>query len=1009
MRILEPSPEEPPAPRPEDRALTDTRHEEDPLDEVESLLASILAAIEQDDADLEELVAAHPEHEAELRARLDALGEFRLGANAPKPSVEGFEVERLLGHGGMGEVWLARDSESGEHVALKLLRAGGLSASAARRLQREAEALARLEHPSIVRVRRAGTAAGTAYLALELLEGEGLDEVLRRGPLEVGQVVRWIRDVADALACAHAAGVLHRDVKPANIRITPEGRAVLIDFGLTGGVEASSLSRTGRFLGSPHYASPEQLLGDRREVGPASDVYALGVTLYEALSGRVPFDAPTSPALFRRILTHEAQDLRKLRPDVTPELSAVVGRAMEKRPRDRYRDAAAFRDDLAAVLELRRVEARAPGPVRRLRRAVRRHPAVSSALAVLALTLLAVAFVQRSNVRRERAARAGQARDLVAFARERIERFEEESRGLPELLQRFENDRRERNAAPPDAAAEERLNRLQREVELARARTQQTSVEVLEALSRAEDLDPAVEGPRELRTRLYFERWRAANADFDETLAAFFAERVEALDGEDGPWTRRMRYQSPLDLDVSPGDTRVDAFVFRRLDHLRPGADPRLVAIPQRGLPEGVEPGATVLRVSVPGQGLEAEDLVLEVDGRAVEGLVYVQDRGSGELAAGAVLLAIDEEPPQSAGAAEDQLSDDANLLRVLDAKGERVVERAANDVRLFDPAPWLALHGGAVTVWRNGDRFHRSVGPGLEVRPTANPLWHGAESLVGVGDLRGALVRGTCVLLLLRAPGHLPVRHPLYDPRVVARPTSLELEPAGAMPPEFVRVTWGRGEELRIADREVRVDEYEAFLNAPASERELPVEDLLPELSVPWQVTPDGVAPPDGLRRDLPVFGITLDQAKAYARWRTLRARSEGRPWRFALPKLREWWSAASWLHDRWVYPWGAEFRPRFAKSCFSRADPRPEPGLRFPTDETFSGLYDMAGGVCEFADGWFWEENRQTAVCGGSWVHADPKTFALRSSWGAPEGARFGYVGMRLVLHIEPELTGH
>ena len=980
--------------------------EEEPLDETEELLASLLGEIEERGGDPEAFLARYPEQAEELRARLAQLGAFRLSGDGgtPSPLVPGFEVERLLGHGGMGDVWLARDRESGEEVALKLLRAGGLSASAARRLEREAEALSRLEHQNIVRVRRAGQAGGVAFLAMELVEGEGLDEGIRRGPLRIGSVVRWIRDVADALGAAHAAGVLHRDVKPANIRITPEGRAVLIDFGLTGAFEASSLSRTGRFLGSPHYASPEQLLGDRGEVGPASDVYALGVTLFEALCGRLPFDAPTTPALFRRILTHDPPDLRRLRPEVTADLAAVVGRAMEKRPRDRYRDAAEFRDDLDAVLELRRVRARAPGPLRRFRGAVRRHPAVASALAALALTLLAVGVLRRVERQRERAERVDAARELVSYARARIESLETESRGLPDLVQRFAAERRQLDAEAPDPERERRSNQMQRQIELAQARAEQTSVEVLDALSRAEDLDPAVDGVRELRTRLYYERWRAASAAFDETLAAFFAERVEALDGAEGPWTRRLRFQSPFDLELSPANTRVDAFVFRRLDHLRPGAPPRLVAIPQRGLPPGVEPGASVLRVTVPSQGLEAEDLVLALNGRPVEGLVFVRDRAGGELGEDTVLLGVDDEPVRDAGSAEDRMGGDSHRLRVVDGRGERVVERSAREVLLRDPAPWLREHGAELMLWRNGTRFPRAVAPGLSVRPTKSPLWHGGESFVGEGALRGALVEGTCVLLLLRAPGHLPLRIPLCESPSLRPPATVHLEPAGTMPPEFVRVAWSGG-FTRIADREVRVDEYAAFLNAPAEERDVPLEELLPELSIPWDVTGAEVRPPDGLPGDFPVFGVSKESAEAYARWRTLRARRQGRPWRFALPKLVEWQEAASWLPARWVYPWGAEFRPTLAKSCFSRVEPRPEPELRFPTDETFSGLFDMSGGVGEFVDDWFWEQNRQTAVCGGSWVHADPKTLSLRSSWGAPEGTRYAYVGFRLALRIDDE----
>ncbi|MCW8137387.1 MAG: serine/threonine protein kinase [Planctomycetota bacterium] len=194
-----------------------------------------------------------------------------------------YQTERELGRGGMGIVYAARDPE-GRAVAVKLLKPG--TASRERRFQREVEALVRLRHEGLVRLLDAGDHHGWPFLVTELVEGESLEERLARdGPLEPPLAAALLRDVARGLAHAHAQGVLHRDVKPSNVLIDRDGRGRLIDFGLTRDAAGpGSLTHSGQLLGTPGFWSPEQARGDRAAVGPATDVYGAGATLYAALS-----------------------------------------------------------------------------------------------------------------------------------------------------------------------------------------------------------------------------------------------------------------------------------------------------------------------------------------------------------------------------------------------------------------------------------------------------------------------------------------------------------------------------------------------------------------------------------------------------------------------------------------------------------------------------------------------------------------------------------------------------
>jgi len=248
-------------------------------------------------------------------------------------SVGRYDIRGVLGDGGMGTVYRAWDRDVGREVALKLLRADDDSGDMAKRLMREARAASRAQHPGIVVVHDAGEVRGQVYVAMELLAGETLRDRLRRGPLDVAEAIACTRQVADALDAAHAAGVIHRDLKPANVMLLPDGRLKLLDFGLARLIGETRLTRSGEILGTANYMSPEQVLG--LEAGVPSDVWALGVLVYEMLTARACFARDSLGAIAQAVLYGEPDPLDRVRPDTPTPLVDLVARCLAKDARQR--------------------------------------------------------------------------------------------------------------------------------------------------------------------------------------------------------------------------------------------------------------------------------------------------------------------------------------------------------------------------------------------------------------------------------------------------------------------------------------------------------------------------------------------------------------------------------------------------------------------------------------------------------------------------------------------------
>ena len=259
--------------------------------------------------------------------------------------VDRYVIDRELGAGGMATVYLAHDVRHDRPVALKVLRPELSAILGAERFLAEIKTTANLQHPHILSLFDSGEADGLVFYVMPFVEGESLrDRLTREKQLPVEDAVRIASEVADALEYAHKRGVIHRDIKPENI-LLHDGHALVADFGIALAVSrgdgGTRMTETGMSLGTPHYMSPEQAMGER-EVTPKADVYALGCVLYEMLTGEPPFTGPTAQAIIARVMTEEPRSLTLQRRTIPPHVEAVVQRALEKLPADRFPTAADF-------------------------------------------------------------------------------------------------------------------------------------------------------------------------------------------------------------------------------------------------------------------------------------------------------------------------------------------------------------------------------------------------------------------------------------------------------------------------------------------------------------------------------------------------------------------------------------------------------------------------------------------------------------------------------------------
>ena len=435
---------------------------------VQQLLEEVLESRRSPD----EVCRDHPELLPEVRLRWQRLESIqaRIGALLPEPGstselegtpsafaigdpphIPGYQVEAVLGHGGMGIVYRALDTRLHRSVALKMLLAGRYARPGEReRFLREAEAAAGLRHPNIVQVYDVGDHGGRPYFIMEFVEGGSLAQQLSGAPLPARRAAELVATLAGAMQAAHQGGIIHRDLKPSNILVTADGTPKVADFGLARWQEGGAgLTKSGAALGTPSYMAPEQARGHVDAIGPPADVYSLGAILYELLTGRPPFRAETASETERQVIGQEPVPPSRLNAKVPRDLETVCLKCLEKEPGRRYATAGELAADLARFLNDEPIRARRTGLLGRVVRWGRRNPLPAASLGAMVMTgLLALAAIlwqwREAVEARQRAERAG--------AAERWERYRSNIAAAAAALQLEHSDtaRRALEAAPQE-------------------------------------------------------------------------------------------------------------------------------------------------------------------------------------------------------------------------------------------------------------------------------------------------------------------------------------------------------------------------------------------------------------------------------------------------------------------------------------------------------------------------------------------------------------------------------
>ncbi|MBL8897550.1 MAG: serine/threonine protein kinase [Planctomycetes bacterium] len=334
---------------------------------------------------------------------------FELAAHTLQRALPEYRILREIGAGSMGTVFEALDTSLNRKVAIKVLPPSTSQNDTRKlRFKREVEAIARLTHPNIVPIYTVGSSAGLHYFAMGYVSGGSLADVLRQhGPLPALKAFRMMRQIVLAIQEAHRLGVIHRDIKPGNLLVEGEEKLILTDFGLARPEGTETMTETGAIVGTPMYMAPEQILGEKSKIDSRCDLYAIGATLYQMLTGLMPFSGETTTAVLRAVLEKPPLPFARAPKPVPKDAQKIVLKLLNKDPADRYQDAAALLRDIDHLLDGEPVEATLPGVVTRVQRSVRRHPIASSivaGVAVLAVILLLTQnrrFEQRDRTRDE--------------------------------------------------------------------------------------------------------------------------------------------------------------------------------------------------------------------------------------------------------------------------------------------------------------------------------------------------------------------------------------------------------------------------------------------------------------------------------------------------------------------------------------------------------------------------------------------------------------------------------
>ena len=413
---------------------------------LDEIIAEYIAAEEADTApDRHELMSDYPELADELDQFFRDRDRFKSMArplnDAPAAMRElpervrhfgDYELLEQIAHGGMGAVFKARQTTLNRIVAVKMILSAHLATDAdIRRFKEEAATAARLRHKAIVRIHEVGVQNGQHYFSMDYIDGRNLSELLRTESFDDREIARLVRSVADAVDYAHCNGTVHRDIKPSNLLIDESGELHITDFGLALRVEGDSdLTRTGQIMGTPDYMSPEQAQALRGQIGPASDIYAIGAVLYEMLTGKPPFRGDSAVDTLRSVVETDPIPPRRTHGNVPLDLETICLKCLEKEPRKRYLSAAALSDDLSRYLAGEPILARPIGRAERASRWCRRNPVIASLSTLTLMLLVAVAAVASFGYVRE-----SEMLESANELRKRAESGEREARDAVDQLQ----------------------------------------------------------------------------------------------------------------------------------------------------------------------------------------------------------------------------------------------------------------------------------------------------------------------------------------------------------------------------------------------------------------------------------------------------------------------------------------------------------------------------------------------------------------------------------------------
>lgn len=518
---------------------------DDPLHEAE--LRRIESHVDQCKRGCKELI------ETLLRGNTLAVGEgdtpaFEtprvLASERPTPAIPGYEIQEEIGRGGMGVVYKARHLQLNRLVALKMILTGvhaGVEDLA--RFRSEAEAVAALQHPNIVQIHEIGEQDGLPYFSLELVEGCSLSQKLYTSLPPPTWAAELVETLARAVHFSHQQGVIHRDLKPANVLLAADGTPKLVDFGLAKRLNAAAVQTgTGKVVGTPNYMAPEQVSREGAgRAGTLADVYGLGAVLYETLTGRPPFQAPTAWDVLMQVMSADPAPPRQGRTEVPADLETICLKCLRKDPQRRYGSAEALAADLRRFLTGRPIQARRVGVTERAVKWVRRNAIVATLLAgvIVATTGGGVGWLWRA---RERAERQGAALQKADFAMSQAEKSEEKAA----TIEQETNARGQEEPETPETA--------KRVVELLRS-AESALDEAEQALTEGFGTDEAQARTTKQRRQVVKAKERAEKinvllADLDRARASRAGTKTGGLD-LDTPARLYRNALSGYDLDLS--------------------------------------------------------------------------------------------------------------------------------------------------------------------------------------------------------------------------------------------------------------------------------------------------------------------------------------------------------------------------------------------------------------------------------------------------------------------------